>query len=52
MKFSGTAQAMIDISRVLTPEQRKQLAERMAQRRTMMERHMKERRSLDGSSTR
>jgi Spy/CpxP family protein refolding chaperone len=44
-------QAMIDISRVLTPEQRKQLADRMAQRRTMMERHMNERRSLEGGTT-
>jgi protein CpxP len=47
-------QAMIDISRVLTPEQRRQLAERMQQRRSMMERHMNERRALDsgGTSTR
>jgi periplasmic protein CpxP/Spy len=45
-------QAMIEISRVLTPEQRKQLADRMQQRRAMMERHMNERRSLDGSTTR
>jgi protein CpxP len=44
-------QAMIDISRVLTPEQRKQLAERMQQRRSMMERHMNERRALDGGGT-
>jgi Spy/CpxP family protein refolding chaperone len=43
-------QAMVDVSRVLTPEQRKQLAERMQQRRSMMERHMKERRSLDGAT--
>jgi periplasmic protein CpxP/Spy len=45
-------QAMLDVSRVLTPEQRKQLAERMAQRRSMMERHMNERRALDGGTTR
>jgi Spy/CpxP family protein refolding chaperone len=32
-------QMMLDISAVLTPEQRKALAERMAQRRSMMERH-------------
>ncbi len=43
-------QAMIEISRVLTPEQRKQLAERMAQRRSMTERHMNERRSLEGGA--
>jgi Spy/CpxP family protein refolding chaperone len=45
-------QAMLDISRVLTPEQRQQLAERMSQRRTMMERHMNERRALEGGSSR
>ena len=44
-------QAMLEVSRVLTPEQRKQLAERMAQRRAMMERHMNERRALDGGTT-
>ncbi len=32
-------QAMLDVSAVLTPEQRKTLAERMAQRRSMMEHH-------------
>lgn len=36
-------QLMLDVSRVLTPEQRKQMADRMAQRRTMMERHRHER---------
>lgn len=36
-------QAMLDISRVLTPEQRKTLADRMAQRKAMMERHRAER---------
>jgi periplasmic protein CpxP/Spy len=36
-------QAMLEISRVLTPEQRKQLADRMAQRGEMMERHHRER---------
>ncbi len=41
-------QAMLEVSRVLTPEQRKQLADRMAQRRGMMERHMHERATLDG----
>jgi Spy/CpxP family protein refolding chaperone len=43
-------QAMVEASRVLTPEQRKQLAERAAKRHEMMQRHMQERRSLDGSS--
>jgi Spy/CpxP family protein refolding chaperone len=43
-------QAMVEISRVLTPEQRKQLAERMQQRRSMMERHMNERRSFEGGA--
>ena len=42
-------QAMLEISRVLTPDQRKQLAERMAKRRDMMQRHMQERRSIDGA---
>jgi Spy/CpxP family protein refolding chaperone len=36
-------QAMLDVSRVLTPEQRKTLADRMAQRKAMMERHRAER---------
>ena len=40
-------QAMVDAARVLTPEQRKQLAERMSQRRDMMERHQHERRALE-----
>jgi periplasmic protein CpxP/Spy len=40
-------QAMVEASRVLTPEQRKTLAERMAQRRSMMERHRSERDTLD-----
>lgn len=39
-------QAMLDASRVLTPEQRKALADRMAQRRSMMERHRSERESM------
>jgi periplasmic protein CpxP/Spy len=39
-------QAMLEVSRVLTPEQRKQLAERMAQRGAMMERHKREREGL------
>lgn len=40
-------QAMLDISRVLTPEQRTQLAERMKQRSEMMQRHMRERSELE-----
>ena len=34
-------QAMLDVSRVLTPEQRAQLAERMKERRERMEERMK-----------
>ncbi len=40
-------QVMLDVSRVLTPEQRKAVAERMAQRRSMMERHRAERSSAE-----
>jgi Spy/CpxP family protein refolding chaperone len=40
-------QMMLDISRVLTPEQRAKVAERMNQRRAMMERHRGERDALD-----
>ena len=40
-------QVMLDVSRVLTPEQRKAVAERMAQRRSMMERHRAERGSAE-----
>ena len=40
-------QAMIDISRVLTPEQRQQLASKLQQRKAMMLRHQAERQSLD-----
>lgn len=39
--------AMLEISRVLTPEQRKQLAEQMTQRRDMMHRHQRERQAID-----
>jgi len=39
--------AMLELSRVFTPEQRKQLAEQMGQRRDMMQRHQEERRMLD-----
>ena len=42
-------QAMLEVSRVLTPEQRKLLAERMAQRGEMMQRHMQERRAIEGA---
>ncbi|MEO5770557.1 MAG: Spy/CpxP family protein refolding chaperone [Burkholderiaceae bacterium] len=42
-------QAMLEVSRVLTPDQRKQLAETMARRGDMMRRHMQERQSLDGT---
>ncbi|HOW47953.1 MAG TPA: Spy/CpxP family protein refolding chaperone [Rubrivivax sp.] len=41
-------QAMVDAARVLTPDQRKQMVEQMQQRREMMQRHQRERRSLDG----
>ena len=43
-----TMQAMLDVSRVLTPEQRQTLAKKMAERRAMMERHRGERDALDG----
>jgi periplasmic protein CpxP/Spy len=45
-------QTMLEVSRVLTPEQRKQLGERMAQRGDMMRRHMHERQQLDGAPAR
>ncbi len=40
-------QLKLDISRVLSPQQRQQLAERMQKRRAMMERHHNERAALD-----
>ncbi len=40
-------QVMLDVSRVLTPEQRKTLADRMAQRRAMIERHQAERGAME-----
>jgi Spy/CpxP family protein refolding chaperone len=40
-------QVMLDVSRVLTPEQRKTLADRMAQRRALMERQRAEREAID-----
>lgn len=39
--------AMLEISRVLTPEQRKQMSEQMGQRRDMMQRHQRERQNLN-----
>jgi Spy/CpxP family protein refolding chaperone len=36
-------QAMVQASQVLTPEQRQQMAERMTQRRAMMEQHRQHR---------
>lgn len=44
-------QAMLDVSRVLTPQQRQQLAQKMQQRREMMQRHMQERRQLEGAAS-
>lgn len=44
-----TLQAMLEVSRVLTPEQRKQLADGMAKRHEMMQRHLQERRALEGA---
>jgi Spy/CpxP family protein refolding chaperone len=40
-------QAMLDASKVLTPEQRKTLADLMAKRQAMMQRHASERATLD-----
>ncbi len=45
------SQAMVEASRVLTPEQRKQLASEMAKRGDMMKRHHEERRALDGDKS-
>jgi periplasmic protein CpxP/Spy len=42
-------QSMLEVSRVLTPEQRKLMADRMAQRGDMMRRHMQERKQLQGA---
>jgi periplasmic protein CpxP/Spy len=41
-------QAMLDVSRVLTPAQRQQLAQQMKQRHEMMQRHQQERQQLNG----
>lgn len=40
-------QVMLDVSAALTPEQRKALADRMGQRRAMMERHRAEREGVE-----
>lgn len=42
-------QALVDAGTVLSPAQRQQLAQRLASRRQMTQRHMDERRTLDGS---
>jgi Spy/CpxP family protein refolding chaperone len=39
-------QAMLDVSRVLTPDQRKTLADAMAKRQSMMQRHAAERAAI------
>ncbi len=39
--------AMLEISRVLTPDQRKQMAEYMSQRSEMMQRHQRERQGIE-----
>jgi len=40
-------QTMLDIARVLTPEQRAQIAQRIGERRELMQRHQRERSQLD-----
>jgi protein CpxP len=40
-------QTMLDIARVLTPEQRAQIAQRIGERRDLMQRHQRERQQLD-----
>lgn len=44
-------QAMVDASRVLTPEQRAQMADGLKKRHDMMERHQRERRTLEAPKT-
>ncbi len=44
-------QAMLDASAVLTPEQRQQIAARAQQRSEMMQRHMRERRAMNGPAS-
>jgi Spy/CpxP family protein refolding chaperone len=43
-------QALLDASKVLTPEQRKTLSDMMTKRQTMMQRHASERATLDKST--
>jgi protein CpxP len=43
------SQAMIDVSKVLTPEQRAKLGAQLKSRQDMMQRHMRERRQLDSA---
>jgi periplasmic protein CpxP/Spy len=38
---------MLEVGRVLTPEQRKQMSDYMTQRRDMMQRHWRERQAID-----
>jgi Spy/CpxP family protein refolding chaperone len=45
-------QALLDVSRVLTPEQRQQIAQKLQSRRSMMERHRGERQQLEGGPAR
>jgi protein CpxP len=45
-------QTMLDIGRVLTPEQRAQIAQRISERREMMQRHQRERQQLQGQQRR
>jgi periplasmic protein CpxP/Spy len=45
-------QTLLDISRVLTPAQRQKIAQRMTQRRVMMERHRGERETLERATPR
>lgn len=45
-------QAMLDASKVLTPEQRKALSDRMSQRRELMQRHRAEREAIEGAPRR
>jgi Spy/CpxP family protein refolding chaperone len=47
-----TMQAMLEVSRVLAPEQRSKLFEQMKQRRSLMERHRSEREQLEGGPRR
>lgn len=42
-------QALLEVSRVLTPEQRKTLSETMGKRRAMMERHRAERQTIEAA---